>query len=262
MIGSGETSGLRSVDVLISDRWLSGAVSGYVGERHVLDLPGGMLSFSAEGMPTRPSKPRRSAGIVFGAFHKRSKISSEAIDLWATALRAVPGSHLLIKSPEEVDVDFADIVLDMFERRGVDRSKVRFLGFVEAHDGHLALLDEVDILLDAAPFNGLTTTLEALWMGVPLVSAPGPRRISRFGASILNHADLGQFCAPDFSEFGATARRIATDRDLLSRFRSGCRDHLAMTPTFNLELYARSFASGFNHLLAMAASGAGVRRTD
>ena len=238
MIGSSETSGISDVDVLVTDPWLAPTDRSTVLEKNIVQLGTGLLNFSADDLPTL-TDPRRADGrLRFGAFHQMSKMSSLSIDLWSAALKAVPGSSLSLKLNSRENPVALSRIAELFEARGITRRRIDFALRTETHEEHLQEIGKVDVMLDAAPFNGETTTLETLWMGVPVVSIVGNRMIARFGHSILNSCGLGHLCADSVENFGAIARKTITDREWLSDFRINGRKRLQLTPAFSADAYA------------------------
>lgn len=238
MIGSCETAGISNVDALIADPWLIPTDRAPFLEKNIVQLGSGLLNFSADDLPKR-TKPRRAdGGLRFGAFHQMSKMSSFSIDLWSAALKAVPSSSLHLKLNSLEHPAALARLGELFEARKIARDRIKFVLRTETHEEHIQEVEKVDVMLDAAPFNGETTTLETLWMGVPVVSIVGNRMIARFGHSILNSCGLGHLCADSVENFGAIARKTITDPEWLSDFRENGREALQQSPTFNADAYA------------------------
>lgn len=250
MIGSGETSGIPGVDFLIVDRIAQPTDPVQRTEGRLLVLGGGLLNFTPTDMPSATLPRTGETGIRFGAFHQYSKINARCVSLWASALRETPNSSLTLKFNTAHEHGAERILLRMFAGEGISPHRILFAKRAVTMDEHFELMSTIDVLLDATPFNGETTTLEALWVGVPVVSVAGRRMIARFGASILHHAELDRLCAPSETEFGRTAAEVATHSPWLRDFRTDARSHLSRTPTFDAERYAEAAVTAFEYALA------------
>lgn len=250
-IGSGETSGLSSVDVLLSDKWVFPTDRTKFPEKHLIALPSGILNFRGDDLPVVPRARSRDTVPTFGAFHQLSKVSPESVRAWSSAMHAVPESRLILKISIRTNRHLNDMIYSQFGSLGIPNSRIRIVGRTDTHEKHLQLLGHVDVLFDAFPYNGLTTTLEALWAGVPLISMPGERMISRYGASILHHSGFGRFCASDANDFAEMAKRTIKDKDFLQDFRQSAREELTKSPTFNMDRYIAAAADSFQKLMTV-----------
>ncbi|HED14161.1 MAG TPA: tetratricopeptide repeat protein [Gammaproteobacteria bacterium] len=171
---------------------------------------------------------RENGYITFGSFNSLAKYSASLIAIWAQVLRAVPGSKLLLKSPLGGLGDAAGQgwIQKSFASAGIGPERIECVGRLnELHD-HLALYNRVDVALDTFPYNGTTTTCEALWMGVPVITLAGRRHASRVGASLLHAAGLSEHVAETEDEFVAIAQMLAEDVNGLEESRSGLRERL------------------------------------
>ncbi len=143
--------------------------------------------------------------LTFGSFNALAKISPAAVKLWAAVLKAAPGSHLLLKASSLQEKESRGHVESLFAHEGIGPERLRMEGRQATMEQHLARYGEVDVALDTVPYGGTTTTCEALWMGVPVVTLAGERHASRVGASLLTAVGLGQLVARDEAEFVAAA---------------------------------------------------------
>src|SRR5206468_1934091 len=123
------------------------------------------------------------------------KISPLAMKFWAALLNAAPNSRLVIKAKSLADESTRAIARRMLESHGVARDRVEIGGWTSDVSDHLARYNDIDIALDTFPYNGTTTTCEALWMGVPVVTCAGQTHVSRVGASLLNAIGLSDLVA-------------------------------------------------------------------
>ncbi|MBL4721856.1 MAG: hypothetical protein JKY20_12100 [Alphaproteobacteria bacterium] len=148
----------------------------------------------------------------FGSFNNLSKINARVIALWAKVLRAAPESRLVLKSRQLDDDRVAEGVRVKFEEHGVTSDRLTLLGRMASTEGHLALYGEVDVALDPFPYNGATTTCEALWMGVPVVSLIGDRHVGRFGVGFLHRAEFPEWAVATEDDYVDVAVRLLSER--------------------------------------------------
>ena len=224
-MGYPSTTGLRAMDYYLTDRHL--APPGLLDDQFTEKLV--FLPASAPFLPS-PSSPPVSAApvcehghITFGSFNRASKLSREVIARWSTLMNAVPGSKMVLAGmPSE---DISDKLRAWFAKEGIDAKRLSFHAHMASAD-YLALHRLVDICLDTSPYNGGTTTLHALWMGVPTLTIAGSALTSRVGATILSHVGLDAFIAQDDADFLQKGVAAASDINALSALRSSLRERV------------------------------------
>lgn len=163
---------------------------------------------------------------TFGSFNNLSKLSLQTLRLWAKVLAAVPGSRLLLKgsglSPE--------LLTPRLAAAGLDPARIDLLPATPTLAEHLATYSRVDVALDPFPYHGTTTTCEALWMGVPVVTLAGDRHASRVGASLLTAAGHPEWVTQSEDDYVRTAAALIGDAARLAALRSGLRADLRRSP--------------------------------
>jgi predicted O-linked N-acetylglucosamine transferase (SPINDLY family) len=174
-----------------------------------------------------PSMPDAGAPITFGSFNNFLKVSADTLSAWARLLERVPGSRLLIKSPYLEDSEVLASVREKLFAAGIATDRVELLGFFASPAEHLASYSRVDVALDTFPYNGTTTTCEALWMGVPVVSLIGDRHASRVGLSILSAVGHAEWAAANFESYINQAAALATDRSGREGLRQSLREDVS-----------------------------------
>ncbi len=180
--------------------------------------------------------------IVFGSFNATKKVCQKTLDLWAAVLREVPGSRLLLKG-HATPGGIGDRELRAgFEKRGVDPSRIEIVARTKTLDEHLRVYERVDIALDTFPYNGTTTTCEAMLMGVPVVTMAGDLHVSRVSASLLGAVGLADLVAESEAEFARQAGRLAADRGRLTELHGGLRARLLASPLCDQAAFADRFA--------------------
>lgn len=183
-----------------------------------------------EEAATAPPPALASSRITFGSFNNLTKVSARTMALWSRVLQAVPRSRLLVKSKPLADAQVRAEVEQRFAASGVPAARLALHAQQAGLAEHLAAYREVDIGLDTFPYNGATTTCEALWMGVPVVSLRGATHASRMGDSILSAAGLADFVCRGEDEFVAKCVAVAADLPALASLRDGLRPRLLASP--------------------------------
>jgi predicted O-linked N-acetylglucosamine transferase (SPINDLY family) len=169
--------------------------------------------------------------VTFGSFNNIAKINATTVHLWADVLRSTPGSRLLIKGFfPGMDTAVRNSFLKVFEAHGISTDRIELLDRADAARDHLAVYGRVDVALDTFPYHGTTTTCEALWMGVPVVTLRGDRHASRVGASLLTAVGHPEWVATDKASYIRTATELASDPIRLATLRRGLRDEMKRSP--------------------------------
>jgi predicted O-linked N-acetylglucosamine transferase (SPINDLY family) len=231
-IGYPDTTGLAAMDWRITD-----AVADPLGEtdrwhtERLARIDGCFLVYTmADDLPAVAPPPAVANGFVtFGSFNNLSKISPATLRLWRDVLSAVAGSRLVVKASMLIDPPTAEITRQRFMQCGLPMDRVELLPPVRGQSAHLATYARVDVALDTFPYNGTTTTCEALSMGVAVVSLHGRHHVSRVGLSLLTGAGLGEWATDDRGRFVEIARSLAADVPGLAGRRGGMRDRLRLS---------------------------------
>jgi predicted O-linked N-acetylglucosamine transferase (SPINDLY family) len=171
--------------------------------------------------------PDAAAPITFGSFNNFLKVSVETLSAWARLLERLPGSRLLIKSPYLEDSEVLASVREKLAAAGIATDRVELLGFFASPAEHLAAYSRVDVALDTFPYNGTTTTCEALWMGVPVVSLIGDRHASRVGLSLLTAVGHADWATENTEAYIEKATALATHRPGREGLRQSLREDVS-----------------------------------
>ena len=214
------------------------AVADPVGEadarasERLVRLEGGFLAFRPViDVPLAQMPPALTAGhVTFGSFNNLSKVPSDVVRVWSEILKRVPNSRLVLKSRALGDPPTRARYAQMFAACGVEPGRVDLLARIEAVEGHLRAYDRIDIGLDPFPYNGTTTTCEALWMGVPVVTLPGETFSSRHSLAFLTVAGVDGCVAGDAAAYADLAVAWATDPQRLMALRRDLRRRMADGP--------------------------------
>ncbi|MGZ0189789.1 MAG: O-linked N-acetylglucosamine transferase, SPINDLY family protein [Alphaproteobacteria bacterium] len=232
-IGYPNTMGLSAVDLRFSDGVADpNEIDGRLISERLVRLPRPFLAYAPpDEAPVIGRSPSGSGRIVtFGSLNNLAKVSPQCLDMWAETMRAVPDSRILLKARSFSDVEARDRITALFEARGVKANRLDLRPHLNNLQEHLETYQEIDIALDSAPYNGTTTTMEALWMGVPVISMQGDRHSSRVGRSLLSAIGLGQFVQNDKRSYVKAAVDLADDVDSRVSLRQRLRGKIASSP--------------------------------
>jgi predicted O-linked N-acetylglucosamine transferase (SPINDLY family) len=188
-----------------------------------------------------------SAPITFGSFNNFLKASADTLSAWARLLERVPGSRLLIKSPYLEDPEVSDSMREKLAAAGIATDRVELLGFFASPAEHLAVYSRVDVALDTFPYNGTTTTCEALWMGVPVVSLVGDRHAARVGLSLLTAVGHADWVVETHEAYIEKAVALAGDRPLRETLRQTLRQDVSKSPLLDHAAQAEQFEAALRH---------------
>ena len=241
-LGYPTRSGLRSIDFRVTDHSIDPVGEAEPRSERPLRLPRSMFCFRPELSP-QPSAPamRPDGAVTFGSFNNTAKIVDHTLDLWAGALLAVPDSRLLLKSASVAQASVSANIRAYLEARGVAPARVDFYPRCADDGEHLRMYHQVDVALDTFPFNGATTTCEALWMGVPVVTLRGRTHTSRMGASLLGAIGRPSWIAETDAEFVEIAVALAQDRQARLDWCACARAVMAGSPLMASSSFAREF---------------------
>ncbi len=224
-LGYPATTGLRAIDARITDAWADppGMTEAFHSER-LARLEHGFLCYRPPGdAPTPEPPPSIAAGhVTFGSFNNLAKLTPATIARWSEILTAVPGARLRLKAKALGDEDTRARIAAAFGAHGIAPERLDLMAWITA-SSPLAAYHGVDIALDTFPYHGTTTTMEALWMGVPVVTLAGGWHASRVGVSILARAGLDETVAANAADYVKIATALAGNPALLTELRMGLR---------------------------------------
>jgi predicted O-linked N-acetylglucosamine transferase (SPINDLY family) len=232
-LGYPDTTGLACFDARLVD-----AVSDPPGDSDdaasepLARLGGGFLAYMPPPFaPPLAPPPIAKLGVpTFGSFNNLPKISDASVALWACVLRAVPEAQLAVKAMGLGEASAQARLAARFAASGIDPARVVPIPFDSAVQSHIARYSGIDIALDTTPYNGTTTTCEALWMGVPVVTLAGRRHAARVGASLLTQIGAEDWIAGDCDAFARIAAGLARDPPALAAIRADLRRRMLASP--------------------------------
>jgi protein O-GlcNAc transferase len=209
-----------------------------------------MLCYRAAKAAPEPAEPPCLASglVTFGSFNNPAKISAGTLDAWAALLRALPGARLLLKGKPFADDATRALYLARLGAHGVNPERVTLEGWRADSGAHLGQYARVDVALDPFPYNGTTTTCEALWMGVPVVTLRGDRHAGRMGASLLGQIGTGEWIAGSAEDYVAIAAGLAADPHRLKELRRSLRSIMAASPLCDANGFARKMEAAYREM--------------
>ena len=238
-IGYPNTTGHPAVDFRLVDRTTDPTEEGLT--ERPLRVDPCFLCYGPPADAAEPTEPAPSHPLTFGSFNLSTKVSGETIALWSSVLGQLPEARLLIKSKSLGGTAAREHFLARLAQGGIVRERVDLADYTGGIAEHLALYSRMHIALDTTPYNGTTTTCEALWMGVPVVTIAGDRHAARVGATLLRTAGLGELVASDPSEFTGIAVELARSPSRRTAYRAGLRSRLLASPLCDAPAYAERF---------------------
>ena len=242
------TTGVPAMDYYITDAHADPAefTDAHYSEK-LIRLPECAFCYRPGPAPEVSSElPARKCGHVnFGCLNNPAKVSDELVAVWSRVLASVPGSRLLLRTA--VGGDSEERMHSILTRGGISPRRLFFAGPAATRFGYLELYHTIDIGLDPFPYNGVTTTCDALWMGVPVISLAGQMSVARQGVRFLRNVGLDELLAETPEDYIRIASDLAGDFTRLAALRSGLRERMSRSPvvdghrlTFDLEAAYRA----------------------
>lgn len=241
------TTGMDAIDYRVTDQYAEPpGMTEHLSIETLWRLPEIFSCYS--GHESRPAvidhPPAEDNGyITFGSFNNFAKLTDPVLSLWAEIMRKVPDSRLLLVIAGIDDPDFRSDVEIRFKSLGFDVDRLIF--YKRSKANQFVLYNKVDIVLDPFPCNGGTTSMDSMWMGVPMVTLEGQHFISRIGVTILTNAGMPELIAKTAEDYVSLAVRLATDREWLRRLRSGMRERVEKSPLMDQQRFARNMEDAY-----------------
>ena len=248
-LGYCATTGLTEVDAFIADPWIAPPQTIDQFIEPILRLPHTFLCFTPPpfDLPVAPLPALIGGGVRFGGFNDLAKMNDAVVAVWSRVLQAVPHSVLVLQSASFRDTTIQQAVLARYARHGIHAHQL-LLKPAQPRAEYLAGYGQIDISLDPFPYPGGTTSLESLWMGVPVLTLPGDHALSRQGLSLLSNLGLTDWIATSEDDYVQRAKRHATDLVGLSTLRSSLRSRLLASPLCDAPRFAQDFEAALRSL--------------
>ena len=255
-LGYPGSTGVPNMDWLMGDAVVTPEKDDALCSEKVARLPGVVFCYAPETVYPEPDWSDEARflerPLTFGSFNNVPKLTPRTLSLWAKVLTAVPGSRLVLKAPSFGDEGAIRAFSQRLKDLGVDLNRIEFRGPVGL-DLMMAEYADIDIALDPTPYNGGTTSLQAMWMGVPVLTLHGKHFVSRMGASFMQAAQLPDWVAPDEKAYVAIAKRMAADRRALLELKRGLRQRLLGLPGWDVVAHTRAMEAAFETMVGAPA---------
>ena len=186
--------------------------------------------------------------IVFGSFNNIAKVNTFVLNQWAAILKRVPNSRLLLKASSLSSPFVQDRLRKALQAANVSPDRLDLRDATATPPEHLATYNQIDIALDTFPYTGVTTTCEALWMGVPVVTLAGQTHVTRVGTSLLTNLGLPELIAPNPDQFIQIATALALDRPRLRELHSTLRRRMEGSPLMDASSFARNVETAYHEI--------------
>jgi predicted O-linked N-acetylglucosamine transferase (SPINDLY family) len=253
-LGYPATAGLPQIGYRLSDA--EADPPGAADQLHVeklVRLAGGLHCYQAPADAPEvielPALRQHAGAVTFGSFNNISKLNPAVIAAWAGILRALPASRLVLKGQLLSHASAQASLAAAFAAHGINAERIELRPWLPRAGNPLAAYHDIDIALDSFPYNGTTTTFEALWMGVPVVTLRGGRHAARVGASILTHMGRSEWIATDVAGYQQIALGLATDLGTLAKQRGALRSALRASTLCDAAGFARKLEATYRKLL-------------
>ena len=249
-MGYVNTTGIEEVDYIIADNNLIKENEEKLYSEKIARLPkiwnchsGIKLDLEVQNLPALENKY-----ITFGCFNNSSKISDSVIETWSQILLKIDNSRLIIKAPNDDAQIAQENILKKFESFNVDSAKILFSPMEKEKKNHYKMYNKIDISLDTFPYPGVTTSIESIWMGVPVLTLRGNNFTSRCGESINLNLDMPDFIAENKIDYIKKAIKICEDKENLSLIRKSLRERALKSPLFDTESFGKNFFELLNKI--------------
>lgn len=242
-LGYPNTTGMLAVDFRLTDAVAEPPAGPATPARETpVILPNGFHCYEPPffAPPCDPPPFLRNGYVTFGSFNNLAKVTPETIRVWAALLNRVPNARLLLKGAGFAHPSTRQYFQALFARHGVAADRLDLLARIGSASDHLRAYGRIDIALDPFPYNGTTTTCEALWMGAPVIVLRGDRHVARVGASLLTQCGLPELIAGDETAYLDMAVALAGDSARLAALRDRLREQMRTSALCDAPGFARA----------------------
>ncbi|MCE9620007.1 MAG: tetratricopeptide repeat protein [Planctomycetes bacterium] len=250
-LGYPNTTGLRSMDYRITDAFADpvGMTEALHTEK-LIRLPESFSCFlpPETSPPVGPLPALKSGSVTFGSFNNFAKITPQVIETWANILLRLPTARLVLKYRGVGEPAMQAMAHQVFARHGVSAERVQMLDKDASQMAHMERYNSIDIGLDPFPYNGSTTTCDALWMGVPVVTLAGRSHVARVGVSQMSNLGLLELIARDRDHYVELAVGLAGDLERLKSLRAGLRERMKASSLMNPERLTRHLERAYQEM--------------
>jgi predicted O-linked N-acetylglucosamine transferase (SPINDLY family) len=255
------TTGLPAIDYYISDAHADppGQADAYYSEELIHVRECAFCYRPGPAPAVNPEPPAsRSGQLVFGSLNNPAKVSGKVLALWSQVLASVPGSCLLLRAGGGSGA--LDRIRGIFDQHRISGRRLLFAGDMPTRIAYLELYHTIDIGLDPFPYNGVTTTCDALWMGVPVISLAGAMGASRQGVRFLRTVALDELLADSPEQYVRIATTLASDLARLASLRSTLRERISHSPLLDAKRLTRDLEAAYHEMWERKLSAASINQ--
>jgi predicted O-linked N-acetylglucosamine transferase (SPINDLY family) len=215
-----------------------------------------------ESPPVQPTPAIKQGYVTFGSFNTLPKVTDAMLQVWARILRELPTSRLLLKATAFGAASARERISRYLIDQGIDESRLSLRDLEPAYADHLAMYGRIDIALDTFPYHGTSTTCDALWMSVPVVTLAGRTHVSRVGVSLLSNIGLPELIAHSTEEYARIAIDLGRDPDRLQALRESMRGRMTASPLMDAPQFARDVEAAYRRIWQNWCAAEPMAKTD
>jgi len=262
-LGYPATTGLATMDYLLADPVQVPPEADAHYQEKIIRLPGSYLLYRPipDAPEVGPPPAGRDGSITFGSFNGVQKLAPPVIETWSRILHRLPASRLMLKAPGFTEEAVRRRYRELFAGHGIGEERLEFAGRTTPAD-HMAAMTAVDIALDSFPYTGGATTVDTLWMGVPVIALIGDTLAHRHSAGYLTATGLADLVAADPDRYVELAVELAADRPRLAELRAGLRARMSASPLCDEAGFVRAFTAACVEIRARLLAGEPPRSLD
>ncbi len=249
-LGYPNTTGLPTMDYRLTDALADPPGQEAFYSEKLIRLPQGFLCYTppTESPEVGPLPASQTGHVTFGSFNMLPKINPSVVETWSRILKATPRSRLILKNKSFRDEAVRERYLAFFQKHGIAADRLELIGWLPRIADHLDLYHRIDIALDTFPYNGTTTTCEALWMGAPVITLAGDRHAGRVGVSLLTQIGLTDLIADTPEDYVNRAVQLAENPERVADLRSGLRERMVNSVLCDGKTFAQNLETAYREM--------------
>ena len=250
-LGYPNTTGLTAIDYRITDRYVEpDERAELLSSETLLRMPASYFCYTPNdnNLNINELPALQNDFITFGSFNNYAKISPTILALWVQVLKTIPNSKLFVKAKSLNDTKTRQTFLNRLAKLGIESERVIIANYLPVTENHLKLYHQIDIGLDTYPYHGATTTCEALWMGIPVVTLVGDKHASRMGISILTTIGLTELIAKTPAEYIQICEKLANNMSYLKTLRAKMRERMQTSPLMDGATFTYHLESAYRNI--------------
>ncbi len=238
---------LKSIDGWLGDKQLFKNLNEIDMNENLIRLPGGYMAYEPQLTLSIDDSDHKE--FHFGSFNHARKLTPQTIDLWVKLLNQTPNAKLVLKSISFLELSDRERIKQIFTSKGLNNKRLKILPWVEENTSHLTLYKEIDVALDPIPYGGATTTAEALWMGVPVITIAGKGMVGGLSASILHYSGCNEWIANNEDQFITLGKEFANLGPRPKHLRQKLREKIRLSEFGNAKRLANELENTYQSLV-------------